>query len=108
MTAGLKADCVRHAASLGTFDDAKPHKMDSSVPSTTYAAELFVLDSRCEPADALEVNWLEQDERERKWVQGWDELTRHVVWGRRQDVLTAVIARTREALETTATVASLQ
>lgn len=84
-----------HLDHLLTLPDAQPHKKSPSadptsvdfVASTTYAFEIFALPD----AGSLAEEWPEKNERERKWVQGWDELERHVEWGRRGALMTDAV-----------------
>lgn len=103
--AGLRTEQAMHLTHLTLLPDAKPHAKSPSptpassdfIPSTTYSFELFTVSS---PTDSLapESEWLESEERDRKWVEGWEELERTICWGRREEVMRSAIGEARKRL----------
>lgn len=100
--AGLIQGQALHLTHLTTLPDAKPHSKsptaDSSspsfIPSTTYSFELFTVSS----TEAIAEDWLEKNERRRKWVQGWEELEKTICWGRREEVMKQAIEEAKQRL----------
>ncbi|ORY90125.1 NUDIX hydrolase domain-like protein [Leucosporidium creatinivorum] len=102
--AGVIPSQSLHLTHLLTLPDAKPHSKSpaaspsspSFIPSTTYSFELFAVSSSSD-SEALAAEWPEKDERQRRWVEGWDELEKMICWGRREEVMRKAIdeAKTR-------------
>lgn len=93
-----------HLAHLISLPDGKAHAESptkdsadpSFIPSTEYSFELFTVGS----VDVLasKEEWLEEGERQRKWVQGWDELDKTIACGRREGTMKRAIAEARGRL----------
>lgn len=97
VAAGLISGGAMHLTHLITLPDSKAHPKSTSaafIPSTEYSFELFT----CSSADVLEAEWLEKDERQRKWVSGWDELEKTIAWGRREETMRLALAEARKRL----------
>lgn len=102
IVAGLILGQGMHLTHLTTLPDGKPHSKSptadtsspSFIPSTTYAFELFTVSS----AEALAAEWPEKEERQRKWVKGWEELEKTICWGRREEVMKKAIEEAKQRL----------
>ncbi|GAA5998164.1 hypothetical protein JCM5350_006396 [Sporobolomyces pararoseus] len=101
---GLITKSATHLAQLLTVSDSSPHILSptsdpespSFVPSAKYHFELFSLPNAFE---SLASEWPESHERSRKMVQGWEELTKTVSWGRRSEIMKEGVEKAKAYLE---------
>lgn len=101
--AGLVPSTSLHLSQLLTLPDSRAHakspSTDSSspsfVPSTVYTFELFTAN---DVKTCLAEEWPEKEERERKWVSGWEELVKAICWGKRETVMRSAVEEARKRL----------
>ncbi|KAM0755404.1 hypothetical protein T439DRAFT_320097 [Meredithblackwellia eburnea MCA 4105] len=101
--AGVKTTVLSHHSHLTTLPDAKPHKNSRSLlpsagssftPSTEYHFEIFQVGtdgSVLSDSEVLSEDFPEKHERVRKWIGDWEELRETVGWGRRGELMLAVV-----------------
>jgi len=101
-TAGLPIASSTHLAHLHLAPSAKAHALSPTkdradpayIAHSTYSFELFTVESK----DVLAEHWLEEHERERQWVEGWDALKAAVAWGDRGELMVAAAELARAKL----------